>query len=113
VTSSSSNTPQRITFGVELETLIPYLFPNQPVPAKDDDREVIRLPDGDIGEPRGHAGRAADILQMFLENHGVAMFPVAPVQAASPTKTWSLGLDSTVEETEFRARKNPVMGNTH
>lgn len=97
--SSSSNTPQRITFGIELEIVVPYLFSAEPDPAKDvDTRRVIRLSQSSI--PGDSVG---DILREFLQRHGVDTYPGLEVPQAGPPTKWSVGRDGSVVEIEFRA----------
>lgn len=96
---ASSSTPQRVTFGVELEMLVPYLI-DQPDPAKDvDTRQVIRLSGNEM---YGDAISVADILAGYLHTQGVAMSSGYEPQEDSLPTTWSISRDSPVKETKFK-----------
>lgn len=97
--SFSFNAPQRITFGVELEILVPYLFSAEPDPAEDvDTRRVIRISQSSI--PGDSVG---DALREFLESHGAAAYPGPEAREVNPPTKWSVSRDGSVVETEFRA----------
>lgn len=106
--ASTSTAPQRVTFGVELEILVPYLWCDQEDPAGDtDQRRVIRLSEDDL-DPDQQAWSAQDmvreVLRTFLETHDVPVYEIGELQDGPPTK-WSVGSDSTVRETKFTMYK--------
>lgn len=107
--SSSSDSPQGVTFGVELEMLVPYLLSGQPDPAEGmDTRKVIRLSQ----EGMSYADRSSrpedrvgSVLKEFLRSHGVPIWDSdlhgRADQALSPPTGWSLGSDNSVFEFKF------------
>lgn len=114
--SSSSHPPQAVTFGVELEMLLPYLLSDQPDPAEGvDTREIIRFsqkatasgdessdPDTSEDEAYDPDNSARGILMAFLENNGVSIWDSHQKdredQALSPPTGWFVGDDASVYE---------------
>ena len=105
--SPSSTAPQRLTFGIELEILVPYLWADQPDPAGDTDRrDVIRL----SAEARCHGDsfvareEIQNILRNFLRAHDIAVYDDG-VQGAGLPSRYSVGQDSSVREPKFTMYK--------
>lgn len=102
--ASSSTAPQGITFGVELELLVPYIWSDQVDPAGETDgRRVIQLLQ-EGGTPSEESYTAQDnikiILRDFLRSHGVPVYDHGFVGTGPPT-SWDIGADSTVRESIF------------
>lgn len=106
--ASSSTISQRITFGVELEVLVPYLWSGQADPAGDtDDRRIIRLPQrggSSIDEFYNAQDKVKTILGQFLRTHGIPVYENG-IEGAGPPSKWSIGSDSTVREKKFTTYK--------
>lgn len=100
-----SKGPQRVTFGVELEILVPYLWSHEDDPAGDTDkRQVIRLSQQDMGSGEvfltAH-DQVKNILRGFLRTHGIAVCNNVTQEPGPPTE-FSIGSDSSIREFGFQ-----------
>lgn len=101
--AASSSTALDITFGVELEILVPYLWSDQPDPAGDTDkREAIRLSKEAMspGDPYAAHDEVKNILRNFFRAHDIPVYDNGVPEAGPPSR-YSIGQDSTVRETKF------------
>lgn len=97
--------PQRITFGVELEILVAYLFENDPQPAGHmDKRQVVRI-SGDAEMPERSSpspgDRVKSTLRNFLRSQDVLVSDDGEQEVGPPSK-YSIGNDSSVREDSFQ-----------
>lgn len=104
--ASSSSAPQRVTFGIELEFLVPYLWADEADPEADtDEREVILLSQEDMGPGEvfltAH-DRVKNILRDFLRSHDIPVTTNNTVQESGPPREYSIGGDSSVREFGFQ-----------
>lgn len=106
MSASTSTTPQgiQVTFGVELELLVPYIWSDQADPAGDTDgRRMVQLSQEGTS-PSEESWIAQDkvkvILRDFFRTQGVPVYDDS-VQGAGPPSRWDVGSDSTVRETKF------------
>lgn len=103
---SSSTASHGVTFGIELEILVPYLWSDQTDPAGDtDERRVIQLSEEGMESIEAFYAtkdKVKFILRDFLRSHGVPVYDNG-MQGASPPTQWSVGFDSTVRETKFKS----------
>ncbi|KAG8156318.1 hypothetical protein KVR01_013770 [Diaporthe batatas] len=110
---SSNNPSQGVTFGVELEMAVPFLFFDQPDPAEGMDmRKVIRV-SRETKSPRTsfreETPRPENILEgifkEFLRGHGLAIWDPTMQgkadQAISPPTGWFIGIDTSIHELKF------------
>lgn len=102
---SESTAAERVTFGVELEILVPYLWSHQADPAGDTDkRQLIRLSQEDMGSGEvfltAH-DQVKNILRAFLRSHGIAVSN-NDVQEPGPPREYSIGYDSSIREFGFQ-----------
>ncbi|KAI7775818.1 hypothetical protein LA080_006232 [Diaporthe eres] len=100
--ASSSTEPQRVTFGIELEFLVPYLWSDEADPEADTDgRQVIRLSQEDMGPGEvfltAH-DRVKNILRDFLRSHEIPVNNNNTAQETGPPCEYSIGGDSSVRE---------------
>lgn len=104
--ASSSTEPQSVTFGVELEFLVPYLWSDEADPEADtDERQVIRLSQEDMGPGEvfltAH-DRIKNILRDFLRSHNIPVNNNNSAQESGPPCEYSIGNDSSVREFGFK-----------
>lgn len=104
--ASSSTESQRVTFGIELEFLVPYLWSGEADPEADtDERQVIRLSQEDMGPGEvfltAH-DRVKNILRDFLRSHDIPVTNNNTAQESGPPCEYSIGSDSSVREFGFR-----------
>lgn len=103
--TSSSTAPQRVTFGIELEILVPYLWSDQEDPEADTDgRQVIRLSEEDMDSEEvfltAH-DRVKNTLRDFLRSHDIPVSNSNAAQESGPPCEYSIGNDSSIREFGF------------